>query len=360
MQVQRNNDSIFRRLIMSILDLRSDTVTLPTQAMREAVFHADLGDDVFGEDPTINRLEAMTAERLGMEEALLVVSGTMGNAACVLTHCARGEEVILGDSSHIFLNEAGGMSALGGIFPHTIPNQPDGTLRLSEIEAAIRGDNIHFPRTRLVCLENTHNRCYGAALTPEYTAAVAAVAKSRGLSVHLDGARIFNAAVALGVDVRDLTRGVDSVNVCLSKGLAAPVGSVICGSREFIARARRIRKMLGGGMRQAGIIAAAGIVAMEEMVDRLAEDHTHARRLAEGIARIPGLRTEPGRVQTNILYVDLVDRRFSDDEFMARLKEKGVMLSRTAPTRFRMLTHYGIVEADIKTAIEALRAVMQD
>ncbi|PIV05099.1 MAG: threonine aldolase, partial [Syntrophobacterales bacterium CG03_land_8_20_14_0_80_58_14] len=254
---------------MALIDLRSDTVTLPTQAMREAIFHADLGDDVFAEDPTINRLEAMMAERLGMEAALLVVSGTMGNITCALAHCARGEEAILGDRSHIFLNEAGGMSALGGIFPHTIPNLPDGTMRLDRIEAAIRSENIHFPRTRLICLENTHNRCYGAALTPDYTAAVVALASRHGIAVHLDGARIFNAAVALGVDVRELTRGIDSVNVCLSKGLAAPVGSVICGSREFIARARRTRKMLGGGMRQAGIIAAAGIVALKEMVERL-------------------------------------------------------------------------------------------
>jgi threonine aldolase len=359
MQVQRKNNSIFRRLIMSIIDLRSDTVTLPTPAMREAISLADVGDDVFGEDPTINRLEEMTAERMGKEAALLVVSGTMGNITCVLTHCARGEEVILGGSSHIFLNEAGGMSALGGIFPHTIPNLSDGTLRLDEIEAAIRGENIHFPRTRLICLENTHNRCYGAALTPEYTAAAVSLAKSRGLSVHLDGARIFNAAAALGVDVRELTRGVDSVNVCLSKGLAAPVGSVICGSREFIGQARRIRKMLGGGMRQAGIIAAAGIVALEEMVDRLAQDHIHARRLAEGIAGIPGLRTEPGRVQTNILYVDLVDRRFSDDQFMALLEKKGVRLSHPGPARFRMLTHYGIGAAEIDGALAALREVMQ-
>jgi len=344
---------------MAIIDLRSDTVTLPTPAMREAISCAEVGDDVFGEDPTINRLEAMTAERMGKEAALLVVSGTMGNVTCVLTHCTRGEEVILGDGSHIFLNEAGGMSALGGIFPHTIPNRPDGTLLLSEIEAAIRGENIHFPRTRLVCLENTHNRCYGAALTPDYTAAVVSLAKSRGLSVHLDGARIFNAAAALGVDVRELTRGVDSVNVCLSKGLAAPVGSVICGSKEFIGRARRIRKMLGGGMRQAGIIAAAGIVAMEEMVDRLAEDHIHARRLAEGIAGIPGLKTEPGRVQTNMLYVDLVDRRFTDDQFMALLEKKGVMISHPGPARFRMLTHYGISTAEIDKALAALREVMQ-
>ena len=344
---------------MAIIDLRSDTVTLPTPAMREAIFRAELGDDVFYEDPTINRLEAMTAKRVGMEAALLVVSGTMGNITCMLTHCARGEEVILGDSSHIFLNEAGGMSALGGIFPHTIPNQSDGTLHLKDIEAAIRAENIHFPRTRLICLENTHNRCYGAPLTPEYTDAVAALAKRHGLLLHLDGARIFNAAAALGVDVRELTRGCNSLNVCLSKGLAAPVGSLICGSREFIARARRMRKMLGGGMRQAGIIAAAGIVALKEMTDRLADDHANARRLAEGIARIPGLKTDSARVKTNILYIDLVDRLFSDEEFMNHLEEKGVRLSHTGPARFRMLTHYGIGEAEIDAALIALHEVMQ-
>ena len=344
---------------MTVIDLRSDTVTLPTGAMREAIHHAPLGDDVFGEDPTVNRLEAMTAERMGKEAALLVVSGTMGNVTCVLTHCARGEEVILGDSSHIFLNEAGGMSALGGIFPHTIPNQPDGTLTLEDIEAAIRAENIHFPRTHLICLENTHNRCYGAPLTPDYTAAVVALAKRHHLQLHLDGARIFNAAIALGVDVRELTQGCDSLNVCLSKGLSAPVGSVICGSRDFIARARRIRKMLGGGMRQAGIIAAAGIVAIEEMTDRLVDDHANARRLAEGIAGISGLETDPARVRTNILYIDLVDRRFSDEEFLKRLAKKGVRLSHTGTSRFRMLTHYGIGPREIDEALEALRDVMQ-
>ena len=344
---------------MAMIDLRSDTVTLPTPAMREEISRAEVGDDVFGEDPSINRLEAMAAERLGKEAALLVVSGTMGNVTCVLTHCARGEEVILGDGSHIFLNEAGGMSALGGIFPHTIPNQPDGTLALQDIEAAIRAENIHFPHTRLICLENTHNRCYGAALTPEYTAAVAGLAKRNGLLLHLDGARIFNAAIAQGVDVRELTRGVDSLNFCLSKGLSAPVGSLICGSREFIVRARKIRKMLGGGMRQAGIIAAAGIVALEEMIGRLAEDHANARRLAEGIAKIPGLTTSPERVQTNILYVDLADRRFSDQEFMARLKKRGVLLSYTGPARFRMLTHYGIDAAEIEAVLAVLGDVMQ-
>jgi len=344
---------------MALIDLRSDTVTLPTETMREAISCAELGDDVFGEDPTINRLETIAAERLGTEAALLVVSGTMGNIVSVLTHCARGEEAVLGDSSHIFLNEAGGMSALGGVIPHTIPNRPDGTLALEDIETAIRAENIHFPRTRLVCLENTHNRCYGAPLTPEYTAAVAALAKRRGLLLHLDGARIFNAAVALGVDVRELTRGCDSVSFCLSKGLAAPVGSVICGSRAFISRARRTRKMLGGGMRQAGIIAAAGIVALTEMTDRLAEDHANAHRLAEGIVGIPGLATDPARVLTNILYVDLVDKRFSDEEFLKRLAGKGVRLSHPAPARFRMLTHYGIGETEIDAALKALQAVMQ-
>ncbi len=343
---------------MSIIDLRSDTVTLPTKAMREAIFNADLGDDVFAEDPTINRLEAMAAERLGMEAALLVASGTMSNLTCVLTHCARGEEVILGDVSHIFLSEAGGMSALGGIFPHTVPNLADGTMQLDRIEAAIRSDNIHFPRTRLICLENTHNRCCGSVLTPDYTAAVIALANRHGLAVHLDGARIFNAAIALGVDVRELTRGVDSVSVCLSKGLAAPIGSLICGNRTFIARARRIRKMLGGGMRQAGIIAAAGIVALEEMVERLAEDHANARRLAEAVSRIRGLAIELDHVRTNILFFDLVDQRFTDDEFIARLREKEVLLHHAGPSRFRMVTHYGIGAEDIERAIEALHAAM--
>jgi threonine aldolase len=344
---------------MNIIDLRSDTVTLPTQAMRDAIFHADVGDDVFVEDPTINRLEAMMAERMGMEAALLVVSGTMGNLTCLLTHCARGEEVILGDVSHTFLSEVGGMSALGGIFPRTVPNLPDGTMRLDKIEAAIRSDNIHFPKTKLICLENTHNRCGGAVLTPDYTADVVSIAKHHGVAIHLDGARIFHAAVALGVDVRELTRGMDSVSVCLSKGLSAPVGSVICGNKTFIALARKTRKMLGGGMRQAGIIAAAGIVALEQMVERLAEDHANAHRLAYGISQIQGLTIEPENVRTNIVFFDLADQRFTDDRFVAGLKEKGVLLHHAGPSRFRMVTHYGIGKADIVTTIEALHAVMR-
>jgi threonine aldolase len=343
---------------MRIIDLRSDTVTLPTPMMRQAMAEAELGDDVFGEDPTVNRLEKMAAERIGKEAGLYVVSGTMGNLVSILTHCARGEEVILGDKSHTFLNEAGGMSALGGIHPHTINNQPDGTMLLEDIEGAIRGKNLHYPRTRLICLENTHNWCNGSPLSPEYTLAVAAIAKRHNLSLHLDGARIFNAAVALGVDVRELTDSADSVSFCFSKGLSAPVGSVVCGSRDFIAEARRTRKQLGGGMRQAGVLAAACIVALEQMIDRLTEDHINARRLAEGIAQIEGLSIDISAVHTNIIYFDLIDRRLSAETFLSRLEKKGIRFLRSGgPSRFRMVTHYGIEAEDIDATLRALREV---
>jgi len=344
---------------MKTIDLRSDTVTLPTPTMREAIYHAELGDDVFGEDPTTKRLEKIAAERMGKEAALMVASGTMGNLVCALTHCRRAEEVILGNRSHTFLLEAGSMSAVGGIHPYTIANQPDGTMRLEDIEAAIRGHNVHFPRTRLICLENTHNRCNGSALTPEYMETVAALAKDRGLMVHLDGARIFNAAVALQVDVKELTRHADSLSFCLSKGLSAPVGSVVCGSREFIAEARRNRKVLGGGMRQSGIIAAAGIIALEQMVDRIAEDHANAQRLAEGIARITGLAIEPEKVQTNIIYFNLVSRRLTVEKLVTQLSNKGIKILQVAPTRLRAVTHYGISAKDIDLTLTALGQTME-
>ena len=345
---------------MKIIDLRSDTVTLPTAPMREAMYHAELGDDVYGEDPSTNRLEKMAAEQVGKEAALLVPSGTMGNLVCVLTHCTRGEEVILGDKSHMFLNEAGGISALGGIQPHIIPNQLDGTLRLEDIEDAIRGDNIHFPRTRLICLENTHNRCNGSPLTSKYIESVAALARRHGLLVHLDAARIFNASIALGVDVKELTHSVDSLIFCLSKGLSAPVGSIVCGSREFIAEALRARKILGGGMRQTGVIAAPGTIALEQMVDRLAEDHMNARCLAEGIAQIPGLSIDLARVQTNIIYFDLVSDRVTADVFIKQLGQKGIKLLHTGPSRFRMVTHYGIHSEDIDATLMCLGKVVEE
>jgi threonine aldolase len=345
---------------MTFIDLRSDTVTLPTDEMRTAIYNAELGDDVFAEDPTTNRLQAMAAELMGKEAGLLVSSGTQGNLVCTLTHCRRGEEVILGNASHIFLNEAGGMAVLGGIHPHTIPNQPDGTMRLQDIEAAIRGDNEHWPRTRLICLENTHNRCSGAALTPEYFASVASLARRHNFSVHCDGARIFNAVVAIGVDVREFTKHVDSVTFCLSKGLSAPVGSVVCGSQKFIAEARRNRKILGGGMRQCGIIAAAGITAIEVMVERLQEDHNNARRLAEGISKIPGLSIDLKRIQTNIVYFDLTADYIDPDALVERLGKRGIKFLRTGPKRYRMVTHYGISQDDIDTTIKALNDTLKE
>jgi threonine aldolase len=277
----------------------------------------------------------------------------------MLTHCARGIEVILGDKAHQFLHEVGGMSALGGIHPHTIPNQPDGTLRLEDIEAAVRGDNEHWPRTGLVCLENTHNTCGGAPLTPEYTDSVARLAKRHGLSVHLDGSRIFNSAVAQGVNVKELTRSVDSMTFCLSKGLSAPIGSVVCGSKKFIAEARRNRKILGGGMRQTGVIAAAGQVAIDQMLERLAEDHDNARRLAEGIAKIPGLSVDPEQIKTNIVYFDLVSDDVTPDEFLKSAVEKGVKFLITGPTRLRMVTHHGITAGDIDAVLAAIGEVME-
>jgi len=342
-----------------VIDLRSDTVTLPTPAMRQAMFQAELGDDVYGEDPTVNRLQAMAAERLGKEAALFVPSGTMANLVCLLTHCARGDEAIMGHLAHTFLFEAGSSSAVGGIHPRTVPNQPDGTLDLADLEAAIRDPhNEHYPRSRLICLENTHNRCGGAVLPPAYMARVRALADRYGLAVHLDGARIFNAAVALGVEPSLLARDADSVSFCLSKGLSAPVGSLVCGPAEFIRQARRQRKMLGGGMRQAGVLAAAGIVALETMVDRLAEDHANARRLAEGLACLPGILLDPARVVTNIVLFGLAPDTLSAAEFVAGLAAHGVRMGAVGPRQVRAVTHYGIEAQDIEYALAVARAVV--
>lgn len=339
------------------IDLRSDTVTHPTPAMREAMYRAEVGDDVFGEDPTVNRLERMAAERMGKEAALFVVSGTMGNLVALLTHCRRGDEVILGDRSHSFLFEQGGMAALGGITPRPVPNQPDGTLRLEDIEGAIRADDVHFPRTRLVCLENTHNMCNGTPLTAAYTAQVARLAHRHGLRVHLDGARVFNAAAALGVDVRTLVQEVDSVMFCLSKGLCAPVGSLLCGSADFIAEARRSRKVVGGGMRQAGILAAAGIVALEQMTERLAEDHARARRLAEGLAQIPAVEVAP--VSSNILYFRLTQEAAkSPEQVLDGLAQRGILVMGREDGRFRAVTHYWITDEDIEQTIRAVEEIL--
>jgi threonine aldolase len=342
-----------------MIDLRSDTVTLPTPAMREAMFQAELGDDVYGEDPTVNRLEAMAAERLGKQAALFVVSGTMGNLVALLTHCGRGDEVILGTLSHTFLYEAGGSAALGGIHHWALPNHADGTLALEQIEDAIRPDNVHAPRSRLICLENTHNRCGGAVLPPEYCDAVGALAREHSLSVHLDGARLFNAAVALGIEARELVRSVDSVSFCLSKGLSAPVGALLCGEAGFVDEARRWRKAVGGGMRQCGVLAAAGIVALEQMVDRLAEDHANAYRLAEGIAQTPGLYLDLDTVQSDIVIFEVTAEQITAAELVAVLLERGVQVSAISASRIRAVTHYGIESQDIDTTLQAITDVME-
>ena len=345
---------------MKIIDLRSDTVTLPTPAMRKAMYEAELGDDVMGEDPTVNRLEALAAEKVGKEAALYVPSGTMGNLVCILSHCQRGDEVIMGDQAHTFIFEVGAASVFGGLQVHTVPNEADGMLDPQNVLDAIRGENVHFPPTGLVCLENTHNKCGGWALTLEQMDSVCLPVKGRGIPVHLDGARIFNAAVALEVDVKELTRNVDSVMLCLSKGLCAPVGSMVAGSEEFIRRARKNRKMVGGGMRQAGVLAAAGIVALTEMVDRLAEDHGNARALAEGLMGMEGIRLERRGVQTNMTFVTLVADWITPAELLTALGGEGVKVSYYGKGVFRAVTHHGIEEEDIHLALEAFRRVMQE
>jgi threonine aldolase len=322
--------------------------------MRKAMAEAVVGDDVFGEDPTVRRLEELAAERTGKEAALLVTSGTMANLVCLLVHCGRGDEMILGDQAHVFWYEQGGSAALGGIHPRTVPNRPDGTIALPDIEAAVRPDDVHFLHSRLLVLENTHNRCSGSPLEAAYTDRVADLAARRGLKIHVDGARLFNAAVALGCPAAALVARADSVSFCLSKGLAAPVGSLVCGTRDFVAEARRVRKVLGGGMRQAGIIAAAGIVALTEMVDRLAEDHANARRLAEGMAQIEGLVVDPTMVRTNIVFFDIADRKISGTQLAARLAAEGVGLLALGPYRLRAVTHHGIETVDIDRTLSII------
>lgn len=328
--------------------------------MREAMARAQVGDDVFGEDPTVNRLERLASERLGKEAALFVASGTMGNLVALLTHCGRGDEVIVGDKQHTFLAELGGMAALGGIQPYPIPNQRDGTLRLDDIRGAIRPPNIHYPRTRLIALENTHLLSNGAPLPPGYLREVHTLADEHGLKIHTDGARIFNASVALKVPVAVLARDSDSVQFCLSKGLSAPVGSILAGAEEFITEARRHRKMVGGGMRQAGVLAAAGIVALETMVDRLADDHANAKYLAENLADLPGIMLDPETVRTNMVLFELEPDGLDGYELAARVKREGVLIQARGKYLLRAATHYGIERANIDRALAAIKRALSE
>ena len=347
---------------MKVIDLRSDTVTHPTDQMRRAMAEAEVGDDVFGEDPSINRLQDRAAKLLGKEAGLLTSSGTMSNLIATLTHCHRGDEVIMGDQAHMFWNESAGAVALAGAQPRLVPNGDKGGLDPGDVEAAIRPrSNIHFhPPTTLVCLENTHNRCSGGALTPEDTKELAEVAHAAGASVHLDGARIFNAAVALEVPPRELCQDVDDVSFCLSKGLSCPVGSVICGSREFIEEARRWRKMVGGGMRQAGVLAAAGLVALDTMIDRMADDHANARQLARGLANVDGLSVDPDSIQTNIVIFQVDPSVATAQELIAALEREEVKVTYPGQRSIRMVTHRHIDGSDVDEALVRTSKVVRE
>ena len=353
----------------NIIDLRSDTVTLPSDEMRKTIASSKLGDDVFGEDPCVNKLEQKAALIMGKDRGLLVPSGTMGNLVSILVHCQRGTEIILGDKAHTFVYEAGGISAFGGVHSRQLTNQTDGTIDIDEIKSAIRMDNDHFPKTSAITLENTHNLCNGSPLSPDYIKDVAQIARANDMKLHIDGARIFNAAVALDVDVKDLVADSDSITFCLSKGLAAPIGSVICGSEKFIYHARRTRKALGGGMRQAGIIASAGMYSLDNMLDQIHEDHKNAKRLAAGIEDIDGLSINKKNIKSNILYFD-IEKNKNRGEELARQTENieiypfEIALDNTRffesrPGRFRLVTHYGITRDDIEKALATLKNMVK-
>jgi threonine aldolase len=342
-----------------IYDFRSDTVTRPTDAMRRAMAEAEVGDDVYRDDPTVNALQVKASQLLGKEDALFATSGTMGNLLAALAYCQRGDEVIMGEKGHTFLHEAGGVSALGGVVIHTVPNQVDGTLGLLDLEGALRSEDIHEPTSRMVILENTQNACGGMAISVDYTNQLAAFAREHGLAYHIDGARIFNASIKLNVPAAELVRQADSVTFCLSKGLCCPVGSVLCGTHDFIERARRLRKMLGGGMRQAGILAAAGIYALDHLVDRLAEDHQRASLLAEGLANIKGLSLAKGSPYTNMVFVHVQeDSKLSSGELVKQLKENGILVNESGKNELRFVTHHDVQDDAVESCLKVLHDLL--
>ncbi len=346
---------------MKVYDLRSDTVTHPTDEMRAAMARAEVGDDVMGEDPSVNQLEEMAAEMVGKEAAVLVASGTMGNLVSILAQTQRGDEVIAGNESHVFWNECGGASVMGGLQLRQVANDYRGMIDPAEVDRAIRRPgNIHFPRSSLLCLENTHNRCSGGVLTPSDTKALCDVAHAHGIQVHLDGARIFNAAIALEVPATELTKDVDDLTFCLSKGLSAPAGSLVCGPTEFVDRARKWRKAVGGGMRQVGVLAAAGIVALRTCVERLADDHSNAHKLAQGLAEIPGLSVEPDQIRTNIVFVEVEPRLGPAPDFNRRMAEEGVRVSYPGERNFRMVTNRHISSQDVDETLSIVSRVARE
>ncbi|HHY13347.1 MAG TPA: low-specificity L-threonine aldolase [Thermoanaerobacterales bacterium] len=339
-----------------LIDFRSDTVTLPTKEMREAMAVAELGDDVQGEDPTINKLEKKCAALFGKEAALFLPSGTMGNQIAIMTHTNRGDEIIIEEQSHIFLYEVGGAAALSGVQFKAVKGN-NGVMNPEEIRNAIRKKDIHKPRTTLICIENTHNRAGGTVIPIENMKSIREISKEYNIPIHLDGARIFNAAIALGVGVKEISAHVDTIMFCLSKGLCAPVGSMLVGSKEWIDKARRNRKMLGGGMRQAGVLAAAGLIAVEDMVSRLEEDHTNARILAEGLNKIPHFKINMETVQTNMVYIDYRGTGLSEQELISKFADYGIKVDPDYPL-IRMVTHYGITKKDIEFTIQSAKEIM--
>jgi threonine aldolase len=344
------------------IDFRSDTVGWPTPEMREAMATARVGDDVYGEDPTINELESLAAAMLGKEAALFVTSGTQGNLVAVLGHARRGDEAILGYESHVFQWEVGGMASIGGVFPHTLPTDAMGRMDPAAVDAAVRDTtDHHYGHSRLLIVENTFGGRGGVPLPAEYFASLRRIADKHALAMHMDGARLFNAAVALGVEARELVADVDTVTFCLSKGLCAPVGSILCGPADFIEEARRTRKSLGGGMRQAGILAAAGLVSLNTMIDRLADDHAHARSLARRLAEIDGIRVDPQAVQTNIVFFELEGSAgISREQLCQRLDEEyGIGLDTYPPTFLRAVTHYWVGEKQVGALVEAVAEIVR-
>ena len=339
-----------------MIDLRSDTLTHPTQSMRDAMATAEVGDDVFQEDPTVQKLENLSAEKMGKEAALFVPSGCMGNLISLLSHCGRGDEILLGDRSHISLYEVGGVAALAGVHPRPLPNKNDGTISIDLLEKGIRHSDIHCPPTRLICLENTQNFCQGSPITPEYMTEVREIANKFGLKIHLDGARIFNAAVALGVPVAKLTEKVDSVMFCLSKGLSAPVGSLVCGSSDFIVKARKARKMVGGGMRQVGHIAAAGLIAITEQVDRLQEDHDNAKFLASQLSDLDGIEVDVTRIKTNIIFFKLTG--IAGEVLLNQLEQNQIKILMTDADVFRAVLHREVSKEQVQTVVKTFQSIL--
>jgi threonine aldolase len=342
-----------------MIDLRSDTVTLPSEEMKSFMLSAPLGDDVFGEDPSINALEDKASSLFGKESALFVPSGTMANLISVLSHCNRGDEILVGNQSHIFKYEAGGSSIFGGIHSHQLPNNDDGTIAIDHINQGIhKVEDSHYAQTRLLCLENTHNVCYGSPIKPEYFSKVKQIIKPFNIKLHIDGARIFNASVKLNVSVEKLVSESDSVSFCLSKGLSCPSGSLIAGKQYFINKARRLRKALGGGMRQAGILAAAGIYALDNMVERLAEDHLNAEILGNELKTISGIKIDPDKISTNLIFFHLENTNLSDENFINQLLRNKINIDYKGNHKFRIATHSGFANNNIEKVIKTIKLIL--